>query len=197
MPPHRACRYKALGCISRLIRTGGVALAISKLVSGCWEGWFTKDAICSLQCHYCQKTRTGFALKRAERDFYDEIWFSRVRSFTCKTWCAWNLPRCVRQTASHIIILTTEPVHLPCAIKSWVGRFKSATALNNYKIRKRNQRSCISLTKALLNLYALLSWVKFSSSLIWIIQSCCKALSKWNDCKTGFKVTSKPKFNAL
>ncbi|XPM59310.2 MAG: hypothetical protein EDM05_018055 [Leptolyngbya sp. IPPAS B-1204] len=26
-----------------------------------------------------------FASKRAERDFYDEIWFSRVRSLTCKT----------------------------------------------------------------------------------------------------------------
>ena len=40
-----------------------------------------------------------FASKWAEQDFYDEIWFSRVRSLTYQFWVDRDLPRCVRQSA--------------------------------------------------------------------------------------------------
>ncbi len=82
----KAWRYKWQGYANGLTLTGSAVSAILLIGLRWLQGVLHKgrELLTPIPL-LSQDPQPVFASKQAERDFYDQVWFSRIRSLTCKT----------------------------------------------------------------------------------------------------------------
>ena len=81
----RGWRCKLQACVNRLTPTGDEALATSKLDYAGDSGVLHKGRALLIPLPLLPRDpQPCFASNKAEQDFYEHIWFSRIRSIVCR-----------------------------------------------------------------------------------------------------------------